>query len=137
MQAMGVADALISDPIHRHPHACHAHKGGNFMIHRTMIVLVCAAALAALCACDARAQQASSNQWNHSYTTQDWNRLYHYPYVYYPQNFWGPDYYKASGDLYHRYPAEMRIPVYNRQWQNYYPQARRYHKGHQFILDTF
>jgi hypothetical protein len=31
----------------------------------------------------------------------------------------------------------MRIPVYNRKWQNEYPQNRRYHYGSHFILDTF
>ena len=88
-------------------------------------------------AADSQAQQAFDRQWGRSYSTQDWNRLYHYPYVWYPQNFWGQDYYRSSEDLYYRYPPEMRIPVYNRSWQNYYPQARKYHKGHQFILDVF
>ncbi len=31
----------------------------------------------------------------------------------------------------------MRIPVYNRQWQNYYPQERRYYKGSHLTLDVF
>lgn len=113
-------------------------EGGNSMIRRTMIVLLCAAAVSTvLCVCDAQAQQAFGRQWGRTYSTQDWNRLYHYPYVYYPQNFWGSDYYRSSEDLYFRYPPEMRIPVYNRQWQNYYPQARRYHSGHHFQLDVF
>ena len=108
------------------------------MIRRTMMVLLCAAAvLTVIGVSDAQAQQAFGRQWGRSYSTQDWNRLYHYPYVYYPQNFWGSDYYRSSEDLYFRYPPEMRIPVYNRQWQNYYPQDRRYHKGHHFILDVF
>jgi hypothetical protein len=108
------------------------------MIRRSMLVLLCAAALFTLVlATDAEAQQAYGRQWGKSYSTQDWNRLYHYPYVYYPQNFWGSDYYRSSEDLYYRYPNEMRIPVYNRQWQNSYPQSRRYHKGHQFVLDVF
>ena len=57
----------------------------------------------------------------------DWNRLYHYPYVYYPQNFWSSEYYKSSNDLYHRYPPEMRVPVYNKQWHNMYPEGALYH----------
>ena len=81
--------------------------------------------------------QAYNQQWGHSYNTQDWERFYHYPYVYYPQNYWGADYYRSSESLYYRYPQEMRIPVYNRSWQNEYPQARRYHPGHHFILDVF
>jgi hypothetical protein len=97
---------------------------------------------------------AYGRQWVHTYGTQDWQRFYHYPYVYYPQNFWGSDYYRSSESLYYRYPNEMRIPVYNKQWHNYYPEAAnwdrymtgrsqgpptggRYHMGHHFILDTF
>ena len=108
------------------------------MLRRTLFVLLLVATVVAVfCVSDAQAQQAFNRQWGRSYSTQDWNRLYHYPYVYYPQNFWAQDYYRSSEDLYHRYPPEMRTPVYNRAWQNYYPQARRYHKGHQFVLDVF
>jgi hypothetical protein len=130
------------------------------MIRRTVFLLLCAAFIMSMLAVgDAQAQQAYGRQWGHSYTTQDWNRLYHYPYVYYPQNFWGHDYYRSSEDLYFRYPPEMRIPVYNKQWENYYPQHRkdpygkenqfspmftgerhtgeRYYQGHHFNADVF
>lgn len=130
------------------------------MIRRTMFVLLAAAAILSVFAvADARAQQAYGRQWGNSYSTQDWNRMYHYPYVYYPQNFWGKDYYRSSGDLYNRYPAEMRVPVYNKQWQNEYPEHRKdpywkenqfspmfkgerhtgvkYYQGHHFIADVF
>jgi len=129
------------------------------MFRRTMIVLLCAAAvLTVFSVADAQAQQAFGRQWGRTYSTQDWNRFYHYPYVFYPQNFWGTDYYRSSEDLYYRYPPEMRVPVYNKQWHNYYPVHRtdppfrehqllplcgdrstgaKYHKGHHFILDTF
>nr|WP_315849958.1 MULTISPECIES: calmodulin-binding protein [Pirellulaceae] len=82
-------------------------------------------------------QQAFGQAWGSSAANVDWNRFYHYPYVYYPQNFWGQEYFKSSDSLYHRYPTEMRIPVYNKKWHNYYPSNRRFHKGHHFILDTF
>ena len=60
------------------------------MIRRTMFVLLSAALLLSVFSvADAQAQQAFDRQWGHSYSTQDWNRMYHYPYVYYPQNFWG------------------------------------------------
>jgi hypothetical protein len=108
------------------------------MIRRTMMVLLCAAAVWALLGVtDAYAQQAFGRQWGRTYSTQDWNRLYHYPYVYYPQNFWGQDYYRSSEDMYFRYPPEMQIPVYNKWWQNEYPQIRRYHQGHHFEVDIF
>jgi hypothetical protein len=130
------------------------------MIRRTMFVLLCAAVVQfVLSETSVQAQQAYGRQWGHSYNTQDWNRMYHYPYVYYPQNFWGRDYYRSSEDLYFRYPPEMRIPVYHKQWQNFYPTHRqdptimqhqifpffcgerhtgnRYHQGHHYIADVF
>ncbi len=109
------------------------------MVRRMMLVLfVAAAGSIGWSASEAQAQQAFGRQWGgHGYATQDWSRFYHYPYVFYPQNFWAADYYRSSDHLYYRYPPEMQIPVYNRQWQNYYPQGRKYHKGHHFILDVF
>lgn len=108
------------------------------MIRRTVLALVSAAAFSLTTTSgEARAQQAYGRQWLHTYSTQDWQRFYHYPYVYYPQNFYGNEYYRSSEDLYYRYPAEMRIPVYNRQWHNEYPENRLYHRGHHFIMDVF
>ena len=119
------------------------------------LVVLFVAAIAVFCVNSVQAEQAYGRQWGRNYTTQDWNRLYHYPYVYYPQNFWGQDYYRSSEDMYYRYPQEMRIPVYNRQWHNYYPQHRqnmpyhqhqlhpkynsgvKFHSGKHFILATF
>lgn len=80
--------------------------------------------------------RAFGRSWG-SLSPQDWERFYHYPYVYYPQNFWGNGYYRSSDSLYYRYPSEMRIPVYNKKWHNYYPSPRPYHKGHHFVLDVF
>ena len=130
------------------------------MIRRTILTLFCAVALLVVFGVsDAKAQQAFGRQWGSTYNTQDWNRMYHYPYVYYPQNFWGNDYYRSSENMYYRYPPEMRIPVYNKQWQNFYPQHRqdpairehqvipfccgerhtgmRFYEGHHFIADVF
>ncbi len=108
------------------------------MIRRTILAVCCAMALvAAFSGSTAQAQQAYGRQWGRTYGAQDWNRFYHYPYVWYPQNFWSRDYYKSSEDLYHRYPQEMRVPVDNRGWHNEFPSARKYHRGHHFILDQF
>jgi hypothetical protein len=82
-------------------------------------------------------QQAYGRQWGYSAATPDWNRFYHYPYVWYPQNYYADAYYQSANDLYYRYPQEMRVPVYNRQWQNDYPKSRRYYQGHHFHLDVF
>ena len=68
---------------------------------------------------------------------RDCSRFNHYPYVYYPQNFYSNDYYRSADSMYYRYRPEMQIPVYNKSWHNYYPSPRRYHWGHHFILDVF
>ena len=108
------------------------------MLHRLTLSALCGLfLLTAMAASAAYAQQAYGRQWSGSYNTRDWERFYHYPYVYYPQNFWGKEYYRSSEHLYYRYPPEMRIPVYNRQWFNYYPAGRKYHQGHHFHLDVF
>jgi hypothetical protein len=115
------------------------HRRGRIaMIRRIMLGMCCAAGLWALApAEECYAQQAYGRQWGRTYNTQDWNRFYHYPYVYYPQNFWSADYYRSSEDLYYRYPQEMRVPVYNNAWHNYYPEPRKFHRGHHFLTDTF
>jgi hypothetical protein len=82
-------------------------------------------------------QQAYGRQWGQSAATPDWNRFYHYPYIFYPQNYYADGYMQSANDLYHRYPQEMRVPVYNRGWHNEYPKRRLYHQGHHFNLDVF
>ncbi len=113
-------------------------RGKTPMIRRICITASLAMLLSIVLANqEAQAQQAYGRGWGSSYTTQDWNRFYHYPYVYYPQNYWGNEYFRSADSLYHRYPAEMRIPVYNRHWHNYYPSRRKYHSGSHFVLDVF
>lgn len=122
------------------------------MVGRIIFAFMCTICIIPLFSAEsAQAQQAFGQLWGSTYNTRDWNRFYHYPYVYYPQNFWGSEYYRSSESLYYRYPPEMRIPVYNKQWFNYYPSGRsfqngrsfhaqsglRYHRGHQFVLDVF
>lgn len=75
--------------------------------------------------------------WGGAASNRDHSRFNHYPYVYYPQNFKGNEYFRSSDSMYYRYPPEMQIPVYNRKWHNYYPNSRRFHWGHHFILDVF
>jgi len=98
----------------------------------TTVMSVC------LAADESQAQErAFGRVWGHSYAPRDWERFYHYPYVFYPQNYWGGEYFRSREDLYFRYPPEMRIPVYNKAWFNYYPEGRLYHSGHHFITDVF
>lgn len=108
------------------------------MARRLCLVLLAVALLAGSLSSGAAAQErAYGRVWGGPYGKRDWERFYHYPYVYYPQNFWASEYYRSSEDLYYRYPPEMRIPVYNKKWYNYYPENRRYHMGHHFLLDVF
>jgi len=108
------------------------------MIRKLLLFAFSAIAVsAALDAGEAHAQQAYGHIWGRTYSVHDWERFYHYPYVYYPQNFWGQEYYRSGNSLYYRYPPEMQIPVYNREWHNYYPAGRKYHSGHHFVLDVF
>ena len=108
------------------------------MIRKLTMAVFCTLALGSVwAASEAQAVDAYGHNWSHSYNTQDWERFYHYPYVYYPQNFWGSEYYRSAEHLYYRYPPEMRVPVYNKAWHNYYPAGRRWHSGHHFMLDVF
>lgn len=106
------------------------------MVRRMIPAFICAAMLFCVCA-SAEAEQAFGRNWGSEASSQDWERFYHYPYVYYPQNYYGSEYFRSRNSLYHRYPQEMRIPVYNRNWHNYYPKARPFHQGHHFVLDVF
>ncbi len=54
-----------------------------------------------------------------------------------PAELLSSEYYQSSDDLYYRYPQEMRVPVYNKQWHNMYPEGALYHRGHHFLIDTF
>ena len=65
----------------------------------------------------------------------DWNRFFYYPYVYYPHNFRQQ---RGSYDhLYYRYAPNQRVPVYNRNWYNFYPTEKPWYKGHHFKLAVF
>ncbi len=110
------------------------------MIFRIFLLTALIAAYASFSPSTAKvsAQERAFGQvWGGAHSLRAWERFYHYPYVYYPQNFWGNQYYRSSQSLYYRYPPEMRIPVYNKKWHNYYPSKRPYHSGHHFILDVF
>jgi hypothetical protein len=64
----------------------------------------------------------------------DWQRFYHYPYVYYPHSFQQQ---QPNDSMYYKYGPAMRIPVYNKAWYNFYPTEKPYHSGHHFLLDVF
>ena len=108
------------------------------MIRRLVIAATCCFAFAVIGQTHAQAQSPAYNaNWGGQYSSRNMDRFYHYPYVTYPQNYWGNSYYRSADSMYYRYPPEMRVPVYNKSWHNYYPSTRRYHWGHQFITDIF
>lgn len=106
------------------------------MIRRLFTVAICVCAFAVMNQSETAQAQAYGATWGQQ-GAKNLDRFYHYPYITYPQNYWGNHYNRSSDSLYHRYPAEMRVPVYNKQWHNYYPSTRRYHFGHHFLTDVF
>ena len=118
-------------------HTWQTQGGLTQMIRRIALLIVVSAVVFIAGSDTCQAQQAFGQSWGNARPIHNWDRFYHYPYVYYPQNFWTDQYYRSSNSLYYRYPAEMRIPVYNKKWHNYYPSSRLYHSGHHFILDVF
>jgi hypothetical protein len=96
------------------------------MLKRILLVVIIAAVAAI--ACPDRAAAAPPGQ------PSDWQRFYHYPYVYYPHSFQKP---RVNNSLYYKYQPSQRIPVYNRNWYNFYPSEKPYHSGHHYILDVF
>jgi len=108
------------------------------MFPRTLLALIALAVLAlALSPAQAQAQYPGARPIARTTNVQEWNQFYHYPYVYYPQNFWSPQYFQSGQDIYNRYPPEMQVPALNRNWQNYYPAPKKYYKGNHFRLDVF
>lgn len=110
------------------------------MIRRTVLAAVIAAAAVWFGGTTGTVQaqeHAYGAVWGSNNSMQNMDRFYHYPYVYYPHNFWGNNYYRSAENNYYRYAPEMRIPVYNKRWHNYYPTPRRYHWGHHFLTDIF
>lgn len=81
------------------------------MIRRLFAVAICVCAFAVIGQSTAQAQQpAYGASWGQQ-GSRNMDRFYHYPYVTYPQNYWGNEYFRSADSLYHRYPAEMRVPV--------------------------
>ncbi|MDR2641713.1 MAG: hypothetical protein LBC74_02845 [Planctomycetaceae bacterium] len=105
------------------------------MMHKFLLTIICTVVICMFYLVpDAQAQQGFGRQWAGTYQSQDWQRFMYYPYIYYPHNYYSPEYFRSSEDVYNRYPAEMRIPAYNKDWINFFPEPRKYHRGHHFRL---
>ena len=69
------------------------------------------------------------------------NRFYHYPYYYFPHNYWplyGPRWPERQGQPYMRPPAYMAYPPFREpNWRYELWEPQRYYRGHHFWLDQF
>ncbi|WP_437225269.1 hypothetical protein SH661x_003986 [Planctomicrobium sp. SH661] len=100
------------------------------MFKRTLIAgLGIAAVVAAGALSSGHAEAAPPGQ------PTNWQRFYHYPYVYYPHNFQQQP--ESRDHLYYRYSQQQQIPVYNKDWYNFYPTKKPYHWGNHYTMDVF
>lgn len=100
------------------------------MLRRLLVPGLCLAAFVATAWVDSTPVEAAPPG-----QPTNWQRFYYYPYVYYPHNFTQLP--ESYDHLYYRYPQQRQIPVYNKDWHNFYPSKKPYHWGHHFILDVF
>jgi hypothetical protein len=73
--------------------------------------------------------------------SQQLNRLFYYPYYYFPHNYWpaqGPRWPEPQGAPYQRPPAYMAYPAFReRGWRYELWQNQRFYRGSHFWLDQF
>ncbi len=69
------------------------------------------------------------------------NRFFHYPYYYFPHNFWptmGPQWPEPVGGAYQRPPAYMAYPPFKEpHWRYELWAPQHYYRGFHFWLDQF
>ena len=86
-------------------------------------------------------QVARAQYYQPYYQSYQLNRLYHYPYYYFPHNYWpatSPKWPESPGQPYQRPPAYMAYPPFlepNWRYEGFVPQ--HYHRGFHFWLDQF
>ena len=75
------------------------------------------------------------------YPSYQLNRLYHWPYYYYPHNYWpamSPRWPEGPGMPYMRPPAYQAYPAFREAgWRYEMWQPQRFYRGHHFWLDQF
>ena len=89
----------------------------------------------------ASAQVAQAQYYQPYHQSYQLNRLYHYPYHYFPHNYWpamGPRWPEGPGMPYQRPPAYQAFPAFREPgWRYEYWQPQRYYRGSHFWLDVF
>ncbi len=90
----------------------------------------------ALCSCLIAPQFASAQ-----YPSHQLNVWYHYPYQYFPHNYWptmGPRWPEQPGMPYMRAPAYQALPPFLQPtWRYEFWSHQRFHRGFHFWLDQF
>jgi len=75
------------------------------------------------------------------YPAQQLQRWYHYPYHYFPHNYWpttSPQWPEPEGMPYRRPPAYMAYPAFREpNWRYEFWSPQRYYRGSHFWLDQF
>ena len=71
----------------------------------------------------------------------DCPRMYHYPFYYFPHNYWpsmGPEWPEAPGSPYVPPPAYMAYPAFQEpHWRYEMWKPQRFYRGFHFWLDQF
>lgn len=71
----------------------------------------------------------------------DCQRFFHYPFYYFPHNYWpsqGPQWPEPPGKCYQPPPAYMAYPPYKAPaWRYELWEPQHYHRGSHFWLDQF
>ena len=98
------------------------------------------AGLAVLLVWAGAAQKGQAQYYNY-YPGSQLSRFYHYPYHYFPHNYWpavGPRWPEAPNQPYMRPPAYQAYPAFREpNWRYELWSPQRYHRGHHFWLDQF
>ena len=94
--------------------------------------------VAGLLVTESTAQAQYYQPYNQSYQL---NRLFYYPYYYFPHNYWpaqGPRWPEPPGAPYQRPPAYMAYPAFREPgWRHEIWQNQRFYRGSHFWLDQF
>jgi hypothetical protein len=87
------------------------------------------------------ASSARAQYYQPYYPSYQLNRLFYYPYYYFPHNYWpamSPRWPEAPGMPYMRPPAYMAYPAFREPgWRYEFWEPQRYYHGNHFWLDQF
>ncbi len=84
---------------------------------------------------------ANAQYYQPYYQSYQLNRLFYYPYYYFPHSYWpamGQRWPEATGQPYMTPPAYMAYPAFKEPgWRYELWQNQRYYRGNHFWLDVF